>query len=106
MANCTQITDSNGNTRDICDQTARDSISQISGQGAFNLDELTTTGLYYCASGSENKPGTRGGGLLVIAYNTTSANSTCQLFIEATTASPLVYYRVRISGVWREWAQL
>ena len=28
MANCTQITDSNGVTKDICDQTARDSISR------------------------------------------------------------------------------
>lgn len=103
MPNCTQITDSNGNTRDICDQYARDSISQRVRNELFigDLDDLTTTTVCYCGNAATNTPDGGGGLLIVSGISTTSM----QLFAK-NAPSPTVFARSRVNGAWRAWTQV
>ena len=70
-----------------------DSISQLSSQGAYDLNNLTTSGLFYCVTSSTNKPGSKGGGVL-------------QLFIENGSNTHDVYCRCKAGDTWQAWAQL
>ena len=101
MADVKTITDSNGNTRNICDQTARDSISQAAGKYSSNVNDIEASSVMYCTSGATNLP-VSGGGLLITGASTSIR---MQMFLNYSGSRKL-YARGYSSGSWSEWAEL
>ena len=70
-------------------------------QGAYDLNNLTESGTYFCTNGSTNKPASVGGGLLVIKGLTNSI----QFMIDYNEKVWIRNYQ-EVSGIWSTWKAL
>lgn len=103
MANVTTLTDSNGVTKDICDQYARDSISQgganeTAATAISDLNDLTK-GVAYVNSSTANRPIASQSGAICVAFKAGS-NLYNQLLFDS---SGNVYTRRHESSGWKSW---
>ena len=64
------------------------------------MNNLTTTGLYYCKGGSSNLPATSGGGGCVVLAQ--DASIVVQVFLKNNAANDM-YTRRLAGGSWTEW---
>lgn len=92
----------NNTTYNIKDSTARESISRLVGYGAYNINEMLTTGMFFCSSASTNTPSNTSGAILVFKG---SGDNALQVFF-SNEATVMIYKRRMQSGVWSSWTSV
>lgn len=88
-------------TYNVKDATARESISQMTGTGAFNCNDKTDTGIFFCSSSATNQPVNGVSGMLICSR--ASASWVVQIFISAGYNTN-IYRRQYVNSAWSDWA--
>ena len=78
------------------------SISQSFATGTFDLNEITSFGMFYCLNSSTNQPTESTAGVMLSFKGSTSLQ--VQIFFPYTENA--IYKRKRSSSSWGEWVKL
>lgn len=74
----------------------------MKGEGAFDCNDMKSTGIYYCYNATTNLPSGATGGMLIVCANSSGSN-VVQLYTAITRTVSTIYKRALLSGSWGDW---